>query len=132
METWKVLNSILCVSPVQKLSYLSSCMTIDNFLPEAYQETWNNDDETMNSMFSTFKPKHLNIDNYTLKFDYWSSLILEIFKRKPSTFNASGSLLILDTDAKELTLLFKRKGQVPLCLDEVLVSSNKGSVKFNF
>ncbi|KAH0949392.1 hypothetical protein HN011_007045 [Eciton burchellii] len=82
----------------------------DNLLPvEKLPECWNQE-ERMNALFSPFRSKSVNPQDWISKYKFWNNLIYEWLKH---TMQCSFSVI-------DLNEAFKRKGCRPLCLITVI------------
>ncbi|XP_054004467.1 charged multivesicular body protein 7 [Hylaeus anthracinus] len=85
---------------------------MDNNLPlppDKMPKCWN-EEERMNALFSPFRSKSANPQDWTSKYKFWQNLIYEWLKH-----NMQSSFSIAD-----LNVAFKRKGCTPLCLTSVV------------
>lgn len=83
----------------------------DSQLPlEKVPECWWNQDERMSALFSPFRSKSANSQDWNSKYKFWHNLIYEWLKH---TVQCSFSLI-------DLNEVFKRNGCVPLCLVTVV------------
>ncbi|XP_014488648.1 PREDICTED: charged multivesicular body protein 7 [Dinoponera quadriceps] len=77
--------------------------------PEKVTEYWNQE-ERMNALFSPFRSKSANSQDWISKYKFWRDLIYKSLKH---TMQCTFSIV-------DLNEAFKRKGCVPLCLDTVI------------
>ncbi|XP_053979995.1 charged multivesicular body protein 7 [Hylaeus volcanicus] len=77
--------------------------------PDKMPKCWN-EEERMNALFSPFRSKSANPQDWTSKYKFWQNLIYEWLKH-----NMQSSFSIAD-----LNVAFKRKGCTPLCLTSVV------------
>lgn len=85
---------------------------MDNNLPlpiERMPKCWN-DEERINALFSPFRSKLANPQDWTSKYKFWQNLIYDWLK-----YTMRSSFSIAD-----LNHVFKRKGCTPLCLTTVV------------
>jgi len=83
---------------------------ISNNLPvEKLPECWNQE-ERMNALFSPFRSKSVNPQDWISKYKFWNNLIYEWLKH---TMECNFSII-------DLNEAFKRKGCRPLCLVTVI------------
>lgn len=77
--------------------------------PEKMPKCWN-EEERINALFSPFRSKSANPQDWTSKYKFWQNLIYEWLK-----YTARCSFSTTDLNGA-----FKRKGCTPLCLVTVV------------